>query len=65
MMDFNKIKEEKKQLEQQREQLIAQLNQITGVITYMEKLILEGIKSKDLSDKPNQSDIPEKQKSKK
>ncbi len=38
-MNLDKIKEEKVQLEQQREQLIAQVNQITGALAYIDKML--------------------------
>ena len=58
-MDLNKLREEKKQLETQREQGIAQINQITGVLSYIEKLIAEEetklqVASKESADKIKQ-----------
>jgi hypothetical protein len=40
-MNIDKLKEEQKQLEQQREQLIAQLNQVVGALAWVEKSIKE------------------------
>lgn len=40
-MSKEKLEQEKKQLEQQREQAIATINQITGAISMLDKIINE------------------------
>ena len=59
-MNIDKLKEEKKQLEQQREQTIASIQQLTGAIAMVEKLINDLLKEEE-SDKENNKEQELKQ----
>jgi len=46
-MNKDRLQAEKKQLEQQREQLIAQINQITGAVAMIDKMLNELVEEVD------------------